>query len=455
MELIKRVNAAVAALKGVNLNGAATVSGQGGSKLDAVWVPGTNINWDTATADVVSCPGVQACFNFMSRNLPQATPSMMEQDAKGKWQEIPGHPVTNLLTRPNPFYDGSVLMNQIAFSLQVKGNAYLLIERTKGGEPVELWWWPHHWVDFPPDNTDDIPYYILRDRKGFRRNVFPEDIIHLKYGLNPDDFRFGLSPLGSISRDTFTLQMAVNYRANILRNFGVAGRTYSPKDGAISINDPAGLKSRIDAQIKGDGVGSTLVLTQPMDIKEGGVTPQQMALDTMEDRPEANVCALFGFPIQVIGLHGGRESKTYANASDAREQAWEEGLMPLANMIACQLGYSLIPNWESNRAAQGKYKLAMDYSAVRSLQPDLDKLATRWVAIWKTGGCTLEQFAAALNMEKPEPALAKLRYFDLAGSGKADPNADPTPVDDNAKGFKVWTDRIDEEIEALERLVAA
>lgn len=375
-------------------------------------IPNTSINWNTRKGDLLSCPAAQACHMFYWRNLPQATLRVLKKNGD-EWEVDPNHPANALLLKPNAEYDFATLVNMAAYSLNDFGDAFLLMNNYSGGEPAELIWWPHERVDIPASNVNTIQEYILADNRGMRFMAPAEDVVHLRFGLDPADPRFGLSPLASAARDAATLQYAATYRANILRNSGVPGAVVSAKDPNIRLPVKE-LKDKFDSQSRGDMVGSTVVIDAPVDVNWPKVTPNDMALSTMEDRPESNICALFGIPILVIGLMGGADTKTYANFSEAREQAWEEGLMPLGSIIASQLTHRLMPLY---KRVKGEYKFAFDYSEVRSLQPDLDALHQRARDDWNAGLLTLAEWKRAVGM-KPEPGDETIR--------KMQPGA-PTP----------------------------
>lgn len=378
---------------------------------------------------------------FIWRNMPQA-PIVVQKRVKDELQAAPEHPATALLKRPNPRDGGDMLVNMVAYSLNENGNAYILINYKGDGTPSELIWWPHNKVDIPPKWSNEIEEYILTDIRGTRIVAPAEDVIHLRFGIDPEDPRFGLAPLASVSRDAATLQSATTYRANILRNMGIPGSIISSKDSNVSIN-PKDLKDKFDAQSRGDAVGSTVVVDAMLDVHYPKASPQDMALDTLEDRPEANICALFGLPIQVVGLHGGRDSKTYANVGEAREQAWEECLMPLGSIIAAQLTRRLLPLY-SKSVTQGEYEIGFDYSNVRSLQPDLDKLHQRARDDWNSGLLTLADWKRIVGM-KPESGDEDIR--------KVNPGSEPDPVVPEPKQIvppakmESWDSRLLKELE--------
>src|SRR5207247_140848 len=135
---------------------------------------------------------------------------------------------------------------------------------------AELWWAPHHMVQpftYPGNDQRFVDFYIYTDPIGRQSRVPVEDMLHLKYGLDPYDQRLGLSPLASAARPVNSLQQAGNYRPNILRNFGTIGKFVRPKTEMVNTSfKPKEFKEFIDDQTRGDNVGGTVVADFPFDI---------------------------------------------------------------------------------------------------------------------------------------------------------------------------------------------
>ena len=448
----------------IDSNAPGRIYSSGGGKFYAI--PGTRYNWDRLTGELWTCPAVQACLSIIQRNFQQAPFTVYQKVTTGGKAErnpVPDHDVLRLLNRPNPAYDGQVLKENIVQSLKLYGNAYMVIERSNGKAARELWWVPNEWVQPYTEPGSKMPMMVDYYRVtwgGRQMTVQPEDMIHLRIGSDPYDPRVGLSELVSASRDINTLQQIATYKPSILRNFGIIGKFIRPKDSIVQIT-PADIKAQVDAQTQGDNVGSTIVVDFPADIDYPNSSPKDLDVGTMGDMPEANICALMGVPAQVVGLHVGRLSKTYANVKEAREQLWEETLIPLGNLIACQLGYRLLPEFagtsspEAVEAYMAEYELAFDYSDVRPLQPDLDALNTRELAVFTAGIITVGQFCANTFRDEPDPAIKDMYYSDLHAPEPVEeevqtgnePNTTQTVT---AAGKSAWEARMEAELAALE-----
>jgi HK97 family phage portal protein len=301
-------------------------------------------------------------------------------DAEGEEQPIPDHPLIYRLKRPNPYYDGSVLKWAIFLSLLDDGNAYIGIESNGANEPQELYWLPHDQVRIKrrPRSTNLMDYYEYTVN-GKAQEYARDEIVHLRLGIDPDDPRYGMSGYKALKRQQYTLDQAVNYNANILRNFGTVGAVISPKNKEDSLDVQMAVDNH-RAKTTGDKVGEILAFEVPVDLQFPKVTPENMALEAMQDRPESDICAVMGVPPQLVNAHVGREMKTYANVKEAKQSFWEETETPYLNMIACQMAWQLLPLYGRD---PDKEILSFDTSKVAALQEDRNELHTRAREDWK------------------------------------------------------------------------
>lgn len=418
------------------------------------WIPGTRINWDTVTGDLWNCPAVQACLSWETRNGPQASPIVQEQQRDGSWQPVPGHPLVDLLMEPNQDYDWSVLLAGILLSLDLNGNNYLAIERTRGGKVGELWWLPHSHVEMPQKAGEPWIYW------GATRTEIPEEnMVRQRFGIDPDNPKLGLAPLASSKRGVYTLQQAANYGANVLKNFGTIGMIISGKSQEVTF-DPDLVSKEIKDKTTGDNVGGIVAIEAPIDVDYPGATPEKMALEALEDRPESQIAALIGIPAQVVGLHVGRLSKTYANQREAREAAWEEKMMPTLELVGGQVGRRLLPEFSTataeaaRREEMKRFRLTFDYSRVRPLQPDLDALHTRARLDWVANISSLADWKTAVG-QTPDKGDELIFYRDRV---TAPPLAPPSPaqgMQGSQEGKRMdWAERMVTELEAMHALSA-
>jgi len=401
------------------------------------WLPGTSTDWESLTGDLWEVPGVMACYGWEKRNLLQSPPQVVRA-MNDKTEAVGSHPMLDLWNTPNDRYDAHTLLSGLLLSYKVDGNAYIGIEReTPKGLPSELYYIPHFMLRPRVDKATGEIYYEYTFR-GRRERIPKEDIVHIRDGMDPRNPLCGIAPLAVAYRDGYLLQQGTTYAAKAMKNSGIIGALATPDPAAVSAGGTFDGEAFVDmytAKTTGERAGEAMAFDYPLKLQFPNVTPQNMAIDTMLDRPETTVCALWGVPSQVVGLHVGRLAKTYANYAEARESAWEECVVPDGNTIFGQIGRHLLPQLRTE--AQAKREICcLNLKDVRPLQPDLDALYTRANQTWEKNLIDRYDWAEMVGRQ-PDPADKGVFFSDvqvaqqsmiLDKQGEIDKQNQPKPV---------------------------
>lgn len=352
-----------------------TFAQSGKSSLGAL-LPRTGYNYAHQVDLALSAP-VVACVGWVVRNFPEAPVVVRRRDTDGEWAIEHGHNLSLLMEHPNPYYSGPLLEMAFMGDFLMDGNAYLRKIRSPAGRVVQLWWLPASLCEpkWPLDGSAYISHYDYS--AGSTPERIPiEDIVHLRYGLDPANTRKGHSPLRAVLREIFTDDEAANFSATLLRNLGVPGVVLAPKDSTISADDETlkEVKRTFKESFGGDNRGDVMVMKAPTDIHVLSFNPQQMDLKTLRRIPEERISAVLGIPAIVAGLGAGLDRSTFSNMREAREIAYENGIIPLQRLIAAELTTQLLGEFET--ATEG-VEVVFDLRDVRVLQDDENLLATR------------------------------------------------------------------------------
>lgn len=358
------------ALKGLTIN----FSGSRG--FLGTTMPRSKFNYASSAKPLLNAP-VMACVGWLTRNFPEAPVLVERRNKKGEWELEPGHPAALLLKRPNLFYSGSLLAMAYIADFIIDGNAYLQKVRSGAGRPVQLWWLPASLVEpkWKDDGSDFISHYEYTP--GSTTIKLPiGDVVHLRYGLDPENVRKGRSPLKAVLREIVTDDEAANFTASLLRNLGVPGVILSPESdmGNLAEEDLKQIKDKFRETFGGDNRGDVMLTTTPTKVSVLSFNPQQMDLRSLRQITEERISAVLGVPAIVAGLGAGLSRSTFANMKEAREMGYENGIIPLQRLIAAELTEQLLMEFEPNTDAS---QIAFDLREVRVLQEDEDTLATR------------------------------------------------------------------------------
>lgn len=359
---------------------------------------GTDIDYLSKVGDGTGSSTVAAVINWVARTFPEAPPALWRKLADGQKERILDHPVLRLLERPNDFYTGIVLWMATVTDWMVDGNAYWLKIRDRGGTVRELWWAPHWTIEPKGDEQTFITHYEYRPGgSAGAYQVAPGDVVHFRFGLDSDEPRKGKSQLKSVLREVYTDDEAAAFTAALLRNMGVPGLLVSPKPG-VTFTDEQGKETKavLQSKLAGDKRGEPLVLTGATDVQQFGFNPEQLLLRDLRRIPEERVSAVTGIPAIVVGFGAGLERSTFTNMGEAREAAYEAGLIPMQRIMSEDIRFQLLPDFEQDVFS---LRFAFDLAEVRVLQEDLYRQAQRVGQMIRDGYAMVSEGRRPMGLE--------------------------------------------------------
>jgi HK97 family phage portal protein len=313
---------------------------------------------------------------WISRRFAEAKYKIMNGD-----DNIADHDLLALLNKPNPYYSGRLLRMASALSYNTDGNVYWIKIRNKQLKPIQLWYVPHWLIEphWPQDGSEYIDYYKYQPGS-VPIKIYPEDIVHIRNGIDPFNIRKGQAPLKSLFREIFTDDEAANFSASLLRNMGIPGLLISPgtDNSTVTEDDKNAVKLMVKSKTTGDKRGEPLVMSAKTDIKQFGYSPANMDLSALRGIPEERVCAILGVSAAVVGFGTGlAQTKVGATMREMRESSYEDCIIPMQNLFADEINTQLLPDFEENADV---WRLDFDLSDIRILQEDENSLSTRVLA---------------------------------------------------------------------------
>lgn len=360
---------------------------------------------------------VQSCLAWIQKTYPE--PRLMVVEGEGEdAEEVPGHPLTQLLNRPNPHYTPHRLWQTTLSDWWIwgNGNAYWKVVRSYGGEPLELWPLPAREMepDWPKDGSAYLSHY-RRTVNGRTETLKPQEVVHFRFGQDPLNSRKGVSPLMVGGAEVGTLNEGVEYRGALIHNHGLPSYSFTPtsESDARTMSPEKGqiLEKMWVAKHTGRNRGSLFISNMMGKLERVGFSPQELDIRELLAWDADMVCALFGLSSMLLGLPSGEKHRTFNNMGEARTSAFEANIMPTQALFAADLELQLLPLFERNP----RRHLRWDYSQVRGLSEDVNK---RW-----------ERTLKAENQEvlTPDETRKALGYKPLEdGSGKL-PRRRPAP----------------------------
>lgn len=309
----------------------------------------TRFDYKAEVGDPATNSIVGAVVGWIARNFPEAPVRIVKEGttevAYGPAGTGPGA-MLRLLERPNRRFSGVLQWQATIVDWIVNGNGYWFKVRNGIGRVVELWWLPAHMVEprWPENDSSVFISHYEYKVDGRKYAIRPEDIVHFRNGIDPNNTRRGLSKLNSLLREIFTDDEAANFTASLLRNLGVPGVIISPSNttGPSQRQDPDGIKTKFQETFGGDRRGQPMVLTGPSDIKVLSFNPQEMDLKSLRRIPEERISAVLGVPAMVAQLGAGLDHSTFTNYATGAVVAYTQGVISDQRLFAAELEVQLL-----------------------------------------------------------------------------------------------------------------
>jgi HK97 family phage portal protein len=328
---------------------------------------------------------IAAPINFLLRTFPEAPP-MIQRWKDQQWEEDDHHALEDLLNAPNPFYSGRILWQATVLDFAF-GNAYWLKVRNSVGTVVQLWWMPRQTIQakWPTDGSTFISHYE-RSVGGRTVPIPVRDIVHFRFGIDPDNPRYGLSQLGALAREVGIDDEAGRFAEAVLGNLGIIGVVISPEAGAGTVSTEAlrETKEYVRQQFTGGRRASPLALGAPTKVQLMQYQMQGFDVSPIRDVSEERVCAAIGLPAAVVGFGTGlQQTKVGATMRELRQLAWTGCIIPMQEELSDEINRSLLPEFEATRRFTAR--MTFDTTKVRALWEDNNEKHTRVREDYKAG----------------------------------------------------------------------
>jgi hypothetical protein len=341
------------------------------------------------------------------------------------WEEIPNHPIAQLLEDPNPWYDGATYLGGCILSeLAGPGYSCSYKHRSSAGKLIGLEYLPHFhiWPFTNPGSPNFIDYYQLSVPGGYAR-IDPRNVLQQRYGfVNPVRPQTSVGPLLAALQEVVTDKEAANYTAAMLENVGVTPHLISPsgkdEDGEIIFGSDQAeqIKQRFEESITGDNRGRPLVFPLPVNVQKLSFNPSEMNMEAIRNLNEERICAVMSIhPLAVYLGSALEQSNNRASADAAFRQTARSFTKPYGVKKAIQLTRDLIPE-----LGEPGERVMFRHEAIEALQEDKTETARRDETECRT--------YKTVNEKRAEKGLPPIPGGDSINSRQAK-NSDPDEPD--------------------------
>lgn len=374
----------------------------------------TQIDYKAEVGNLDNSSLVMAVVNWTSTQLPEAQPVVQHPGENNAYETEWGHEAADLIRRPNPFTTWAEDCAVLSLGLWIDGNFHWYKQRDNSGRVIALWYLPWFLIKerWPGDGGNPVvptdgPNAAENDYLSHYQYSIPgkppvlykqSDIIHLKRGKDPNNPRRGIGAFGPVVSEVYGDNKAALFTATILRNMGIVVPMLTPKGEGVSLSETQALalKEKWVQQTTGDNIGIPIVSALPIEAIKFAWSPEELDLKELRKVPESRIASITGVPAMLLQYLVGLEHGHYGAAyREARMQGYESVIVPMQTMIAEQLTWQLLSEFDNEN--KKKLRLIFDTSTVRVLQEDRDSLYRRTTSALGSGGITVNQFLSSLG----------------------------------------------------------
>lgn len=338
------------------------------------------INYVASPSSALKSPTYSAAVTWIQRNItePEMVQEVMTRDG---WEVVEESDELETVLAPVVDDRGQIVQTAtdrlmgLGMDLPTYGNGYLHMLRGASGRVIGLEWFSASIVTPERRGTSfEISAYSVSAMGGTKR-VAPEDMIHVRFGRDPENLHLGRSCIASIGDALNQDAEAAAYMRRMLQNGG-SGILGSIKPDALNANKDWGKLAEGVRRNMRNGETFSL-LDGDISVSTLGYSPEQMALNTMATFAQQAICAAVGVPAQVLGVMASEKTSTYANMEEAGRNAARNCLGPLWDIIAESISYSLWPD--------GQTRVRFKWESIQALQENEGALWSRTVDAYKAG----------------------------------------------------------------------
>jgi HK97 family phage portal protein len=382
--------------------------GWGWSRI-RLFLPSARFDWEREAADTWMNSVVALAIAWLGDRFPRPLIRVSKIARNGDYVPVARHAAIDLWNWPNRFYGRRTLEKAIGLSLKVDGNAYLYKVRDNLGRVCELWWIPHYRIlpTWPSDGSAYIDgYRVWLDTAVY--HLPPEDVIHIRDGIDPRNERLGLSALRANLREVCTINFEAGYTAGLLKNSGVPSLAIMPDGDSGPRPSPEAaerIKERFVEETSGDMTGRPIVLSGKYKVVELGFTPESMTLKDLPRNAEARITSSCGVAAMSLGLPD--PNKTYSNLAEANRSSWGT-IVAVQELVAETLRFQLLTEpisaggYTTQPMDPMQYVVEYDYTHIQELQESLDAIHGRTREDFKADLTTKNEAREQLGYE-PHP----------------------------------------------------
>lgn len=288
-------------------------------------------------------PSVRTVVDFLARNVAQLSLHTFRRLDDSDRERVTDHPFAQMMRTPNPYTTGYRLI----FSLIADRGIYdraLWVKAFQDGRSMLVRIPPRLWTIADNDNWLAPTEFLVKGNRG-KTTLSAKDVVYFR-GYNPEDERYGLSPIESLRRVLSEEYAAGQMREQVLRNGArIGGYIERPAGAEWSAEARArfatGWRSQYAGQTATEG-GGTPILEDGMKFVQAGHSAKDMQYIEARKLSREEAAAAYFIPPPMVGI---LDHATFGNIEEQHKMLYQDTLGPILQEVQQEIALQILPDF--------------------------------------------------------------------------------------------------------------
>ncbi|MFL2002023.1 phage portal protein [Microbacterium sp. A1-JK] len=300
-------------------------------------------------------PAVRTVVDFLARNVAQLSLQTFERVGDTDRRRLTDHPLAQMLRTPNPYTTSYRLIRDLISDRGIYDRA-LWVKVFQDGRNMLVRVPPRLWTIDENDNWLRPTQFIIKGNRG-EATLSADRVVYFR-GYNPEDERYGLSPIESLRRILSEEYAAGQMREQVLRNGArVSGYIERPAgaDWSQANRDRfrAGWRAQYSGQSASEG-GGTPILEDGMKFVSASQTAADLQYIEARKLSREEAAAAYFIPPPMVGI---LDHATFGNITEQHKMLYQDTLGPILQDIQQEIELQVLPDFDNTERVYVEFNM--------------------------------------------------------------------------------------------------
>lgn len=283
-------------------------------------------------------PQIRTVVSFLARNIAQLGLHSFRRVSDTDRERLTDHPLPQILSAPGAKLTRYRLIERLVSDIAIYDKAYWVKVRIDGGGVIGVIPVPPSRMTVEGDNWLQPEMFRVHGSRG-DLELTPDQVVHF-HGYDPEDLRYGSSPIDSL-RSLLGEEFEANRaREQMWRNGGrLSGVLKRPADAPKW--DPTARGRFKEGWRSYTQGGGTPILEDGMEYEQLAIDPAKAQYIEARKLTREEVAAAYHIPLPMVGI---LDHATFSNIKEQHQHLYQDTLGPWLQMIQEEIGLQLIPD---------------------------------------------------------------------------------------------------------------